>query len=150
MKTNSIHLPGAAYRFVIALIIFVPFGLFAQDNDQQSGQIAPELVGKWCFINLAAGTADAMTNSCVTLNADGTFDAVLDRSMLPNGNAFPGLQDSDNGKWWVKGNRIFYNSNSNGQGSYVFEKKNHPRLENTPMIVLSGIAFVTASSHDPW
>jgi hypothetical protein len=134
----------------LALLVFATAGLFAQDNDSQSGQVAPELVGKWCFINLAAGTADAITNSCVTLNADGTFEAVLDRSMLPNANAFPGLQDTDSGKWWANGNRIFYNSPSNGQGSFVFQKKNHPRIENTPMIVLNGIAFATASSHDPW
>ena len=130
-----------------ALLSFVETNLFAQSNDQQ---IAPELVGKWCFINLSSNTADAITNSCITLNADGTFEAVLDRKMLPNASSFGNLQDSDYGKWWVSNGRIFYNSTSNGQGSFDFQKVNHPRLENTPMIVMNGIAFATVSSHEPW
>ncbi len=129
------------------LLVFVGTDLCAQNNDQQ---IAPELVGKWCFINLSSNTTDAITNSCITLNADGTFEAVLDRKMLPNATSFGNLQDSDYGKWWVSNNRIFFNSASNGQGSFDFQKVNHPRLENAPMIVVSGIAFATASSHDPW
>ena len=129
------------------LFVFVEIDLCAQNSDQQ---IAPELVGKWCFINLSSNTTDAITNSCITLNADGTFEAVLDRKMLPTGASLGTLQDSDYGKWWVSNNRIFYNSASNGQGSFDFQKINHPRLENTPMIVCSGVAFATASSHDPW
>ncbi len=116
------------------LSLFIEVGLFAQGNEQPNGQIAPELTGKWCFINLAAGTADVITNSCITLNTDGTFEAVLDRKMLPNANSFSNLQDSDYGKWWVNGNRIFYNSLANGQGSFEFQKLNHPRLENTHCI----------------
>ncbi len=132
------------------LMVFIEAGLFAQGNEQPNGQIAPELIGKWCFINLAGGTGDVITNLCITLNADGTFEAVLDRKMLPNANSFGSLQDSDYGKWWVNGNRIFYNSSVNGRGSFVYQKMNHPRLENTPMIMLNEIAFATASSHDPW
>jgi len=135
--------------FLIFGVLF-SFPVFAQVSDDQPGSIAPELVGKWCFMNIAGSTADALTNSCITLNADGTFEASLDRTSLPNANAIPGLQSSDYGKWWVIGSRLFYNSSANGQGSYVFQKVNHPRLQNTPMMVINGIAFVTASSHDPW
>jgi len=133
--------------FFALLFVFVESNLSAQSNDQQ---IAPELVGKWCYINLSTTTADAITNSCITLNVDGTFEAVLDRKMLPNANSFSNLQNSDYGKWWVSNNRFFYNSTSNGQGSFDFQKINHPKLENTPMIVFNGIAFATASSHDSW
>lgn len=136
--------------FSLLFSILLRTNLLAQGNEQQNIPIAQELVGKWCYINLAAGTSDAITNSCITLNADGSFEANLDRSVLPNVNSFPGIQDSDYGKWWVKVNRIFYNSNANGQGSFVFQKMNHPRLDNAPMLVLNGIAFITASSHDPW
>jgi hypothetical protein len=137
---------------LISFIFFISLlsleaSVFAQSNDQQ---IAPDLVGKWCFINLSANTTDEITNSCITLNADGTFEAVLDRKIIPNGTSFGSLQDSDYGKWWVSNNRIFFNSSSNGQGSFAFQKMNHPRLENTPMIVCSGIAFATASNHEPW
>lgn len=133
--------------FSASLFISAETDLFAQNNDQQ---IAPELVGKWCFINLSTNTSDEITNSCITLNADGTFEATLDRKMLPNSTSFGNLQDSDYGKWWVSNGRIFYNSNSNGQGSFAFQKMNHPRLENTPMIVCNGIAFATTSNHEPW
>ena len=133
--------------FTASSFICFPTNLFAQNNDQQ---VAPELVGKWCFINLSSNTSDEITNSCITLNADGTFDAALDRKMIPNGTSFGNLQDSDYGKWWVSNNKIFFSSSSNGQGSFEFQKVNHPRLENTPMIVCSGVAFATASNHEPW
>ena len=135
------------FIFFTSLLVSLEANLFAQNNDQQ---IAPELVGKWCFINLSANTTDEITHSCITLNAEGTFEAVLDRKMLPNATSFGNLQDSDYGKWWVSNNRIFLDSSSNGQGSFEFQKINHPRLENTPMIVCSGIAFATASNHEPW
>ena len=146
MKANE-RSGGSLLALLITLI--AGYHLQAQGNEQ-SGVVPPEFVGKWCYVNLAANTTDAVTNSCITLNADGSFEAVLDRSTLPSLNSFSVLQDSDFGKWWVKGNRIFYNSSSNGQGSFVFQKMRHPRLENSPMLVLNGVAFATASSHDPW
>ena len=133
--------------FATTLLAFAAGDLLAQNNDQQ---IAPELVGKWCYMDMATNTTDAITNSCITLNSDGTFEAVLDRKMLPNGSAFGNLQDTDYGKWWVNGNRIFYNSPTNGHGSFNFQKVNHPRLENTPLVMINGVAFATASSHDRW
>ena len=132
------------YFFVI--IHFFAMNLAAQTEEHP---IAQELAGKWCFINLNT-TADVISNSCITLNADGTFEATLDRSTLPQGTSLPTLQDNDYGTWWAKGNQIFYKSSSNGQGSFVFQKVNHPRLENMPMIVISGVAFAAASPHDPW
>ncbi len=147
MKKVSCFLNFKKVFFSLILLAFIFVRLCAQNNDDQP--IAPELVGKWCFMNIAGSTADALTSSCITLNADGTFEANLDRNSLPNANAIPALQNSDYGKWWVINNRL-YNSSANGQGSYSFQKVNHPRLQNTPLIVINGIAFVTASSHDPW
>ena len=95
----------------LVLIWIVASGALAQSNDQP---IPQELVGKWCYINLEI-TNDQITSSCLTLNADGTFEAVLDRSSLPNSSSLPpNFQDTDTGKWWVKGNRMFYNSTSLG------------------------------------
>ena len=133
--------------FFTSMLVFAQTSLRAQANDQQ---VLPELVGKWCYIDLANNTTDVVSNSCITLNADGTFDAVLDRKLLPNSNAFGNLENTDYGRWWVSGNRIFYNSPTNGQGSFGFQKVNHPRLENTPMIMINGVAFATASSREPW
>ena len=129
------------------LLCFCVSNAFAQNNEQT---IPQELVGKWCYINLEI-TNDLITTSCLTLNEDGTFEAVLDRSTIPSANSLPpNFQDTDTGKWWVKGNRMYYNSAVNGQGSFTLQKMNHPRLENTPMIVINGISFATASSKDAW
>jgi hypothetical protein len=150
VKINSHAAGPAAFLFAMTLLILAAADLFGQNNEPQTGQIAPELVGKWCFINLTTNTADAVTNSCITLNADGTFEVSLDRATLPNAASFSGLQNSDYGKWWVTGNRIFYNSATNGQGSFAFQKMNHPHLENMPLVVINGISFATASSHEAW
>ncbi|MGC4021771.1 MAG: hypothetical protein QM734_07420 [Cyclobacteriaceae bacterium] len=132
-------------------ILFIGSIFFSEkgfsQNDNQT--IAPELVGKWCYINMTT-TNDAITSSCITLNDDGTFEASLDRSTLPRGIQFPAIQDNDYGKWWVVESRIFYKSSTNGQGNFFFEKVNHPRLDHTPMIVISGVSFATSSPRDPW
>ena len=106
------------------------------------------LVGKWCYINPQANSMESMTNSCVTLNADGTYEISLDRSTLPGG--FSIAQDTDYGTWWVQGNRVFYISQSQGEGSFRFQKLNHPRMDNLPLVVLNGQAFGAASPRDPW
>lgn len=149
MKNTANTFPSSIANLVLLVFLaLASLPLPAQNNDEQ--KIAPELVGKWCFMNITGSTADVLTNSCITLNADGSFEASLDRTTLPNANSMPELQSSDYGTWWVVGNRLFYNSSSNGKGAYSFQKVNHPRLPNTPMILINGIAFVTASSHDAW
>jgi len=133
--------------FLISLVVCFNLNLQAQGTEKV---IAPELVGKWCYINLISSSADIITNSCITLNSDGSFDATLDPATLPKSSDASGLPQSDYGKWWVNGNQLFYNSPANGQGSFTFQKVNHPRLENTPMIVINGISFATSSPRDPW
>ncbi|HCW08170.1 MAG TPA: hypothetical protein DGG95_12485 [Cytophagales bacterium] len=114
----------------------------------QEDSVPNELVGRWCYVNLDAGNT-AISNSCFTLNQDGTFEAILDRSTLPNGTTFAG-SDNDSGTWWVKGKLLHYNSTANGRGSFSLQKMNHPRQENTPMIVLNGIPFAADSPRNPW
>ena len=59
-------------------------------------------------------------------------------------------QGSDQGTWYVQGDRIYYNSQSKGPGSYRLEKRNHPKNVNDPMIILDGTAYVTAYQKAPW
>lgn len=139
MRTLLFHL----LSFVV--IVFSALACNAQSEDKP---VPTELVGKWCYVNIDAGNTGPSA-SCFTLNQDGTFEATLDRSTLPSGSNFSG-SDNDSGSWWVKGNRLFYNSQSNGQGSFTLQKVNHPRLENTPMIVLNGISFASDSPRSPW
>ncbi|MBS1487904.1 MAG: hypothetical protein JST43_09990 [Bacteroidetes bacterium] len=133
--------------WIIIAGCFVSLVCGAQDNDHP---VPPELVGKWCYISETASTADTHTSSCITLQADGSYEAVLDRNSLPNGTPFSVAQDTDRGIWWVKDNRLFYRSETNGDGSFLFQKRNHPRNESIALIVVNGIMFATASGHDPW
>ena len=121
----------------------------AQSDDKPPGQVAPELVGKWCYLKPAAESIESLTNSCITLNADGTYELNLDRSVM-SGRAFAGVQNTDYGTWSVQEGRIFYNSSSQGKGSMRFVKANNPRLDNTPTVILEGAVFCPASPRDPW
>jgi len=126
---------------------------FAYGQDSGKGQIAPEIVGKWCYYNLANGDEGRLSNTCVTLNADGTYEFFLDGSMRTQVNSiFPGssAQQTDYGNWWVDGNRIYYNSSSHGQGSFQFQKMNQPTDKSVPMIVFNGQSFVSPTPRDPW
>lgn len=117
-------------------------------------QIPQELVGKWCWINVTnTNSGGSSTDECITLNGDGSYQYYSERSMSVNTSAFSGgtsSQGSDQGTWYVQGDRIYYNSATRGQGSYRLEKRNHPKNVNDPMIVLDGQPYVTAYQKAPW
>ncbi len=126
----------------------------AQANSQnKNGNIAQELVGKWCWTNVTSTNSGGSTSSrCMVLNANGTYESASERSMDTNTNAFyagTSSQGSDRGTWYVQGDRIFYNSQSSGQGSYQLQKLNHPKTRD-PMIVLDGEAYVTFYQKPSW
>ncbi|MBS1952513.1 MAG: hypothetical protein OJF59_001861 [Cytophagales bacterium] len=134
------------FFLMLAMVLFLMLPCCAQSDHL----IAQEMVGKWCYISETAATDNNHSNSCITLQADGSYEAVLDRSSFANGTPFPISQDADRGTWWVKDNRLFYNSDSNGESSFAFQKQNHPRNESIPLIIVNGIMFATASAHEPW
>lgn len=114
------------------------------------GQVAPELVGKWCYMS---NSLSSSTNKCITLNADGTYVYSGESSRSVNTPEVYGgtaSQSGDRGTWYVQGDRIYYNSQTQGQGSYRLEKRNHPKNVGDPMIVLDGEAYVTATLKAPW
>jgi hypothetical protein len=128
----------------------------AQSNNPPSkngGNIAQELVGKWCWTNVTSTNSGGSTSSrCIVLNANGTYEYASERSMDTNTNAFyagTSSQGSDRGTWYLQGDRIFYNSQSSGQGSYQLQKINHPKTRD-PMIVLDGEAYVTFYQKPSW
>ena len=136
----------------IALFSCLAF-IYSSAQDTHLGQIAPELVGKWCFINPFNGSNATQTGSCITLNDDGTYEFYLDASGMTKANSFfPGtaLQERDSGTWWSQGNTIYYHSSAHGEGSFQFQKVNQPQNESTPMIVVNGQSFASAIAHDPW
>ncbi|MBL7870189.1 MAG: hypothetical protein JNM78_01155 [Cyclobacteriaceae bacterium] len=128
----------------------------AQPNflqNKNGGNVAQELVGKWCWTNVTTTNSGGSTSSrCIVLNANGTYEYASEQSMDTNTNAFyagTSSQGSDRGTWYVQGDRIFYNSQTNGQGSYQLQKINHPK-NHDPMIVLDGEAYVTFYQKPAW
>jgi hypothetical protein len=130
-------------------------GNAAPSNPASSqGRVAPELVGQWCWIDANSYNQGTSSSSrCITLNADGTYIYNSESSRSVNTPDYYGgtnAQNSDQGTWYVNGDRIYYNSQTTGQGSYRLEKRNHPKNVNDPMIVLDGEAYVTATQRPPW
>lgn len=129
-------------------------GAPAATSNSGEKRVAMELVGQWCWINVNATNSGGSSSSrCITLNADGTYVYNSERSMSVNTDAYYGgtnSQSSDRGTWYLQGDRIFYNSQSTGEGSYRLEKRNHPKNVGDPMIVLDGEAYVTSTYRQPW
>jgi len=123
------------------------------NKNSAGGNVAQELVGKWCWTNTTTTNSGGSSSSeCFVLNANGTYEYASERSMDTNTNAFyagTSSQGSDRGTWWVQGDRVFYNSQTRGQGSYQLQKINHPKTGD-PMIVLDGERYVTFYQKQPW
>lgn len=117
------------------------------------GNVAQELVGKWCWTSTTTTNSGGTSSSqCIVLNANGTYEYSSERSMDTNTNSFyagTNAQGSDRGTWYVQGDRIYYNSQSRGQGSYQLQKVNHPKTRD-PMIVLDGEPYVTFYQKPSW
>lgn len=118
------------------------------------GNLDMTLVGQWCYMNVySTYSGGSSSQECITLKADGTYEYFSESSRSVNTNTVVGgtsSQNSDRGTWWTEGNRIYYNSPTNGQGSYQIEKRNHPKNTSDPMIVLDGRTYVTATRKNPW
>ena len=128
-------------------------GTTAKTQTINNGKPDMTLVGKWCYVNVStSGTGGSSTDECITLNGDGTYEYYSERSRSTNTAEFSAgtaSQDSDYGTWWVGPGRIYYNSSTRGQGSYVLVKQNHPK-NGDPMIVLDGTSYVTFFQKSPW
>lgn len=111
------------------------------------------MAGKWCYVNVTTTNSGGVSSDeCITLNTDGTYQYYSERSMSANTSSFSSgtsSQNSDTGTWWVDGGKVFYQSQTQGQGSYALEKRNHPKTGD-PMIVIDGRAYVTFYNKAPW
>lgn len=125
-----------------------------QSQVSGKGQIAMELVGKWCYVNVNSyNSGGSSSSTCITLSADGSYEYYSESSRSVNTPDLYGgtsSQNSDRGTWYLQGDRIYYNSQTQGSGSYRLEKRNHPKNVNDPMIILDGEAYVTAYNKPPW
>jgi hypothetical protein len=105
------------------------------------------LVGKWCYVNVASNNSSS-SEQCIIVNANGTYEYYAERSSSGS-NGSTASQASDAGTWWIENNRVHYNSQNQGEGSYELIKRNHPKTGD-PMIVLDGTAYVTFYKKSPW
>ena len=128
--------------------------LSSQRNDDEEtanngGSNPQELVGKWCYMsNIQANDGGRMSNTCVTLNGDGTYEYYSETS---SSNPYGGTssQTSDAGRWSATATTITSNSNKGETKTFTIEKRNHPKT-NDPMLMIDGQAFVTAYQKQPW
>ena len=68
--------------FLLTLVFWILVTTVHGQDSGIKGQIAPELVGKWCYYNLANGDEGKVSNTCVTLNGDGTYEFFLDSNRI--------------------------------------------------------------------
>jgi len=122
-------------------------------NTNGNRQLDMSIVGKWCYVNVTStNSGGTSSDACITIHENGTYEYYAERSMSANTDTFSSgtaSQSSDSGTWWVQGNRIFYQSQTQGQGSYQLVKQNHPKTGD-PMIVLDGTTYVTYFQKSPW
>lgn len=126
----------------------------SQPQANGNRNVAQELVGKWCYVNVNNYNSGASSSEqCITLKADGTYEYYSESSRSVNTSGYSGgtnSQNSDKGTWSYDGSRIHYSSSMGaGSGSYLLEKRNHPK-NNDPMIVLDGQTYVTQYQKAPW
>ena len=114
-----------------------------------AGSIAPELVGKWCYMaNVYANDGGRQSNTCFVLNGDGTY-AYHSETSSSGQYGSTASQADDQGHWVASGNTLTATSVSGKVSSYTFEKQNHPKTHD-PMLVVNGQAFVTYFQKPPW
>lgn len=114
------------------------------------GGVAAELVGQWIWMsNVTANSGGSQTNTWIQLHADGRYQWHHDSvSSNPNGAAW-GAED-ETGTWSATGDAITFRPDRGGPYTQGLEKRNHPKNQNDPMIVLDGKAYVTATGRRPW
>ncbi len=137
----------------------------SQDNQIQGGftgdhgTIAPELEGKWCYVNTTStGSGGWSTDECIIINGDGTYEYSFESSGSATGynqygdQTFTGgtaNQSSDRGTWRLAGNILYVQSQAKGSMTLSLQKVNHPK-NGDPMIVINGRSYVTYYQKPSW
>ncbi len=124
-----------------------------ESNPGASGGIDQSIVGKWCWVNASSTYTSSYSGSkCIVINGNGTYEYYAEGSVSGYGGGYYGgssSQNSDSGTWRLAGNVIHVNSRSEGNKTYSFEKRNHPK-NGDPMIVIDGDTYVTHFKRAPW
>lgn len=117
------------------------------------GGIDQSIVGKWCWANTSSTYSSSYNSSkCIVINGNGTYEYYAEGSISGYGGGGYGgssSQSSDSGTWRVSGNVIQVQSRSEGNKTYSFQKRNHPK-NGDPMIVIDGDTYVSYYKKSPW
>ena len=118
-----------------------------------AGGVEPGLVGKWCYFNSVTANAGGgrMTEECITLNGDGTYqyyNASSASAYAPGISGGTASQGHDSGRWTATDTTITARSRSGQTTSYELQKRNNKN--NDPMVCLDGRCFATAYPKAPW
>ncbi len=125
-------------------------GSYSQNS---GGGIDQSIVGKWCWVNTSSTYSSSYNSSkCIVINGNGTYEYYAEGSISGYGGGGYGgssSQSSDSGTWRVSGNVIQVQSRSEGNKTYSFQKRNHPK-NGDPMIVIDGDTYVSYYKKSPW
>jgi hypothetical protein len=118
-----------------------------------TGSVDQSIAGKWCYMSSLTNTnASSSSSRCLVINANGTYSYSAESSISGYGGGGYGgsnSQSADSGTWKLAGNRIYVNSRSEGNKTYTFEKRNHPKTGEA-MIVVDGDIYVTYYQRPSW
>lgn len=125
----------------------------ANNSTGNNGSIDQSIAGKWCYVSSLTNTnASSSSSRCLVINANGTYSYSAESSISGYGGGGYGgssSQSADSGTWKLAGNRIFVNSRAEGNKTYTFEKRNHPKTGEA-MIVVDGDIYVTYYQRPSW
>lgn len=115
--------------------------------------VRPELAGKWCYFNSVSANSGGgrMTEECITLNGDGSyqyFTATSASAYAPGIYGGTASQGNDSGRWTATASTITAQSSKGQTTSYTLELRNNKN--NDPMICLEGRCYATAWQKAPW
>jgi hypothetical protein len=125
--------------------------VYVRDSDSArtdaGGGTPAELAGKWCYMsNVNANNGGRMSNRCITLYANGTFEYYAETSSSGQ-NGSTASQDSDTGTWSATATSITAKSRRHGVLTYSLQKRN-PKTGDA-MIVLDGEALSQRNKDHP-
>ena len=118
-----------------------------------AASVRPELVGKWCYFNSVSANAGGgrMTEECITLNGDGSYQyysATSASAYAPGIYGGTASQGNDSGRWTATASTITAQSSKGQTTNYALELRNNKN--NDPMICLEGRCYATAYQKAPW
>lgn len=117
-------------RRLLFLFVFLSLPAWAQS-------VPPEMCGTWTY--LSGGQGSYMGTRTLTLSADGTYQYYSESSSSGSAGSYYG-NNSDAGTWYVQGNMIYGNSQSEGPIELPFSM--YPNENGDIVLDIDGDVYV--------